>query len=1260
MSLEDDLYTELFDLRADLRQKNPYSNGRLPLICSDEALREMAQRVPTKAEDFAAIEGVGQKFVEQYGEDFLQVTSKYAVTAAKGTGIDPDLARTLRELQKKLINISRGNRLLFQPKTSRKYSYDLLSLGLKNGDVIGLLFGRKRVLTLCDPAKNPDDTKAYKRLSDIIREVNRDQREKGTYDLYIAYPFVEGRLLGGEAFSVRAPLALFPVVLSKEGSAIRLEMDGSRDAIYNNTLVLAAIKMGGRRAPLPDNVLDDYDETTFLPELLKYYADQDLPIESPRGLQTEPFVEYKADEFPKYNPGEMHLHLNAVIGKYPSYSSYIQRDFDLLLAGREINSTLADLVKDLNKEDFYSDYPLPLSEAQLKDKGLEASEKDLTYINALNSAQENVLTAARKEDELVVQGPPGTGKSQVITGLISSAVIAGKTVLMVSEKKTALDVVYSRLGDLAKYCMQIDDTADKDRFYKQLGIMLNQGIPAAPADLGPLAADIDKDVNNLGAIATSIYEPGDFGIAPCRLYAMNRWLDTGDKVQYSVYETYKSGVASSLLNVKYGEVAELHRKFGDPSLVSNFREYTAISEKSPWMTVMKQDLSGFTVDEMRADLDRLNGEVAELNKKGFLARLFSKGKVTRDATSVVNKYFENYNSKTIDTVMRDPKGIAAAMDDYDRFTARATAYRGLSPLERTYGEDLLNLGKELKTSDGAANDGIYRYILNNHLQRFDASHKHLMQELHDFDSIVADMDRKIGQKRNLTQSLLDSTLRDNLRYITESKRRGDIARIVENKRKWSLTKFIDRYSYELFKGIRVWLLTPEVVSEIIPMEMGLFDLLVFDEASQMYVERGIPSIYRAKKVVVAGDHKQLRPSSLGTGRITFDEDEDDDEEAEVGAALEEESLLDLARSRYDSILLNFHYRSKYEELIAFSNYAFYGGRLYVSPNVVQPERPPIEVIRVDGRWENRTNCAEAKRIVQLLQNFFLTRKENETVGIISFNVSQRDLISDLIDDAAAQDPAFAAAVNRESKRKDNGEDVGLFVKNIESVQGDERDVIIFSIGYAKNTEGKLVQRFGWLNARGGENRLNVAISRAKKKIYIVTSFEPEELNVDGLKSEGPRILKKYLQYARAISDGNTAVAQSILNSFGAAPPRDAAEAASSSAVMDRVYNALVRKGYTIERNVGIGGYTIDLAVKQNDRFILGIESDSRVYGLTASTRERDYHRQKYLESRGWHIHRVWTPGMWKDPEAEITKIVRAIEKAQTPAAGTKPGRATTS
>ena len=142
---------------------------------------------------------------------------------------------------------------------------------------------------------------------------------------------------------------------------------------------------------------------------------------------------------------------NVVLGKYPTYSSSIQRDFDGMLAGREINGILNDLVSDLNKTDFFSDMPAPLSEDEIRDKGLEASERDLVYINSLNSAQENILTAINKQDEIVVQGPPGTGKSQVITGLITSAVMKGKTVLMVSEKKTALDVVYSRLGNLARY-----------------------------------------------------------------------------------------------------------------------------------------------------------------------------------------------------------------------------------------------------------------------------------------------------------------------------------------------------------------------------------------------------------------------------------------------------------------------------------------------------------------------------------------------------------------------------------------------------------------------------------------------------------------------------------------------------------------------------------------------------------------------------------------------------------------------------------------
>ena len=1239
MGLEDDLYEELYELRESLREERRMSNGRIPTVCPDEALREMAQRVPTKAEDFTAIVGVGDRFVELYGEDFLSVTRKYAITAANGSNIDADAAQTLRELEKKLINISKSNRLLFQPKISRKNSFDLMTL--PDVDVMGLLFGRKRVLKLCDSAKSPEDAKVYKHLNEIIREVNREQRDKGQYDLYIGYPFVQGKMPDDD-IDVRAPLALFPVILEKDSRTITLTMDGSRDAIYNNTLVLGFIKSSGQNRPLPDNVIEDYSGETFLSDLVAFYEQNGIKMAINYSLPM-PFVEYKAGEFPKYLAGDMEMVPNILVGKYPTYSSSIQKDFDGMLAGREINGILNDLIVDLNKSDFLSDLPLPLSEDEMSSKGITASEKDLVYINSLNSAQENILTAMDKGDEIVVQGPPGTGKSQVITGLITSAVIKGKTVLMVSEKKTALDVVYSRLGTLSKYCLMIDDVGNKEQFYKQLGRMLDSGSPKRGVDLDAVSESIDRDVALLDNIADTMYRPCEFGIEPYKLYGMDRWLDLNDRRQLDEYRILKENIEPELLDLKYPAVTELHRKFGDQVLMSNIREYKELTESNPWMTQMKSDLSEYNIGEMKADLLDLDKQIKELNSKGFIGRLFNKGKVEREATAMTGKYFTNYNKHTVDKVMSDPKGMFNALDGYGTYSSRATVFGKLTPEERSYGEDVLNVSSITKMPYSDSNDRIYDWILNDHLQRFDAAHKDIMQEIWDFDSIIADMDRKITSKRELSRDKVEEVFQENLKYITESKRRGDINRIIESKRKWNLNKFIARYGYELFKGVRVWLLTPEVVSEILPLEMGIFDMLIFDEASQMYVEKGVPSIYRAKKVVVAGDHKQLRPSSLGVGRIDYESDEDDLDDI-VSAALEEESLLDLARARYDSILLNFHYRSKYEELIAFSNYAFYGGRLYVSPNVVTPARPPIEVFKVDGLWEDKSNMAEAQKIVQLLKEFFSQRKNGETVGIITFNASQRDLINDVLDEECANDPGFGKVVADEMKRFDNGEDVGLFIKNIESVQGDERDVIMFSIGYAKNSEGKLMQRFGWLNNRGGENRLNVAISRAKKKIFIVTSFDPEDLQVDETKNEGPRILKKYLQYARAISDGERELADSILHSFGDDRWRTAEEF-DSGRIADRVFNALTRKGYTVERNVGIGGYQIDLAVKQNDRYILGIECDSRLYELSSSTRERDYHRQKYLESRGWKIHRVWTPGMWKDPEKEVSRIIQAIEKS---------------
>lgn len=680
----------------------------------------------------------------------------------------------------------------------------------------------------------------------------------------------------------------------------------------------------------------------------------------------------------------------------------------------------------------------------------------------------------------------------------------------------------------------------------------------------------------------------------------------------------------------------------DSNLVQKLEEYRIIIERAPWLESIRGNLTEYELIEFSERLSSLRNDLVTWQAKPWLIRLFTKRKLLESATTICDALYSVQEKTAVSFILDNCIAIRDSLSDYITYIERKSLYDRLKSIERVYFESLFALQKVLTIHFLDCNEEFYNQIVFEHITSFETTNRELLSSLDSFDRVIANLSRAIHEKRELTKRELERVLAESMQNITYSKRSGEIARIADSRRKWSVTKFVSKFDFELFRGVKVWLLTPEVVSEIIPLQTGLFDLVIFDEASQMYIEKGVPAIIRAKKVVIAGDHKQLRPSNLGAGRIEMEDELMEDEE-DSSAALEEESLLDLARFRYKDVLLNFHYRSRFEELIAFSNYAFYKGRLYVSPNITQPLHPPIQVIHVeDAHWINRTNLEEARLVIKMLKHFFTVRKHGETIGIITFNSSQRDLIDDLIDEECVKDAAFAASVKAEIGRTENGEDVGLFVKNIESVQGDERDVIMFSIGYARNEAGRLVRNYGWLNQKGGENRLNVAITRAKKKVLIITSFDANELQVEDAKNEGPRILKKYLLYAQAISDGDKTAAQSILLSFGDA------ECVSHNITFDsdfenQVYDELLRCGYQVETQVGIGGYSIDLAIKRDGKYILGVECDGKLYHSSKSARERDYHRQKYLESRGWRIHRIWSTNWWKNPYAEIKKIQTIIE-----------------
>lgn len=1240
------LLRDLDNLRQRFKMQGRYRDGRAPTVCSDDALYEIALLRPKKLSDFAGVRGIGQTFIENYGEQFLKIILRHESSpAAKGIAINPSAGATLKELEKKLVSINRRNRLLYMPKAPSKYAYDLFP-NRPSYDPLKIILGGGSDEIICNINDSSDirgqsGADKYRRVVQLIREINKDIRDKGQNDLFIGYPYVQGRLTG-EDFDVRAPLALFPVKAERESQVIRVMLDDSRDIMFNNTLVLAHFKFNNIMSPLPVNVLEDISKDTFIQSVITFYKENGLIISDDKAPLGR-FIEYNSSEFPHYHSGELHLVRNIVLGKFPTYSSSIQKDFDEILVNNEINTLLDDLITQADDVDYYSDSFSGEEELNSKDTPLDISEHSLVYINSLNSSQEAVLTAANKIDELVVQGPPGTGKSQTITSLITEFVNDGKTVLMVSEKKTALDVVYSRLGRLSRYALLIDDVGNKDLFYQQLGRMVNLGNPySGEIKIDSVSEGIDSLVKRLEHIAQKLYEPDSFGIEPYKLYRMSTRVNLDDSSELQSYKTLISCLPKEVNAVSYSDLEGMHRTFSNSTMLDNLSRYISLRDSAPWLEQMKENLSDYDIIVLDERLQTLIEEITDWKSRNVFRRLFTKGKLKKGLKAVLQEYSSECSKNVVKSLFDNLPAVKESLKNYGDFSACKLTYSVLSEVERCY----FGAVRPLHTKTGCGllegNDIVFNHIICEHIQQFESANRDLLQQVQNFDDIIRALGQAIDEKQQLSRSRLEHILAASMGNITASKRKGDILRVIDSRHKWSVNKFVSKFDFELFKGVKIWLLTPEVVSEIIPLQIGLFDLVIFDEASQMYVEKGIPSILRAKKVVIAGDHKQLRPSNLGAGRVEIDEDLLEEDE-EIPAALEEESLLDLARFRYNDILLNFHYRSKYEELIAFSNYAFYKGRLFVSPNVRKSSAPPIEVHKVeDALWVNRSNMQEAREIVRLLREFFVTRTNDDTIGIITFKSSQRDLIEDLIDEECAKDPGFSTVVKAEIVRKSNGEDIGLFIKNIESVQGDERDVIMFSIGYAKNENGRLVRNYGWLNQKGGENRLNVAISRARKKVHLVVSFAPHELQVEDARNEGPRILKKHLEYAFAVSSGDAEAARQVLLSFGDA--EDNGENISfDSDFENQVFDALVELGYEVETQVGIGGYNIDLAVKFRGKYILGIECDGRLYHSSKSARERDYHRQKYLESRGWRIHRIWSPNGWKNQKAEIQKICRLVD-----------------
>ncbi len=507
------------------------------------------------------------------------------------------------------------------------------------------------------------------------------------------------------------------------------------------------------------------------------------------------------------------------------------------------------------------------------------------------------------------------------------------------------------------------------------------------------------------------------------------------------------------------------------------------------------------------------------------------------------------------------------------------------------------------------------------------------ESLNSFSGVV--FDEKIEQFRRIDKELtelskkeiylrLASKVPNFVAAAAHSSELGILQRMIKSGgRGTSIRKLFEDIATLLPRLCPCMLMSPISAAQYLDPKREAFDIVVFDEASQLPTCKAVGALARGKDAVIVGDPKQMPPTTFFAVN-TVDEDNLDVEDLE--------SILDdcLALNMPQTHLL-WHYRSRHESLIAFSNDKFYENKLYTFPSVNDRESK-VSLVQIDGVFERgttRRNKAEAEAVVaEIVRRSHDPNLKNESIGVVTFNVPQQNLIDDLLVSAMETDSELEAFVNREEEP--------LFVKNLENVQGDERDVILFSVGYGPDEKGKVYMNFGPLNRDGGWRRLNVAVSRARREMVVFATLRPEQIAVTGTSSLGVVALKEFLEYA--------AGAQQPLNE------NTVAETRKAEGIVKTICEELNKAGYKTDTAVGHSQYRIDIGVidpRNTEKYLLGILLDGEGYGSAKTTRDRELAQISVLGGLGWRIMRIWTMDWWDNPEREIMRVLRLLAELET-------------
>ncbi len=1137
-----------------------------------------------------------------------------------------------------------------------------------------------------DEEKEKEINKTARSLQNLINHSDSLESEKGINSFGFGFPTIIFKSKTDNRL-VFAPLLIWSLKIKNLGEANSFQVIKKEDdPVYINEVLInylesdSNIKLDNLTSEILEDGLVDREE------LIQICNETLLKLNSENSLNKETGF----NEIEKYRDKLY-------------YKDKLSQNVPMIL-----NSGLFSIYE-VQKQNLINDYKfLQNQESLIEIKNFIGSPFQSISSVQTDPSQQSILNSISTTRNIIIQGPPGTGKSQSLTAILLNALENNKKTLVVCEKKTALEILENNLTEFGfdQNCMLIKDTVRDRR--KVIDSVRNRvdNINYKNHYYPFSKADYEIKLNTINDLISKVNK-GHIALDK-ELLEDSKWSDL---VGMLLQIKDNSGIEEIDIKAIFNNLSEINLLDYNNSLPVLESKYKKVKKEDsrPSISITKL-LNGdsFKIEKEVISQIKEYGDLL-VGEKSWFDQLEIKNQQEPDFFDISNSENRFYRFTALFSSRR--KSI---IQDQRKFIEVLNKFLKKIDDEGVYQEEQINklIDKKdpFKTLKNLRefNDKIVSIYLENKNK--------ILDEIDWFKSIssLKDQDQKLIQllqnqenwlrvfQFNVYEKILDHFVSSDLPIDEESQNKISVlleeiktiqikyindlwlSNLIDSSRNFynnngiTVENLYNKRSSKKFKrnSLRqivkadinlftdffpIVLTTPDAASNLFGMQKeSFFDIVLFDEASQLRIEDTLPSLLKGKQIIVAGDEHQMPPSNYFSKAYEGSDESDLEEDDEFkfntdDFLLASESLLEFSGEfGFEKSFLDFHYRSRHPDLIQFSNYAFYEGRLKPMMNI--EEYKPISFKQVDGVYFENTNKMEANEVISILENKIkrLPNGKYPSIGIATFNISQRDLIIDEILKKRRGDSSKGF-----NDKMIEFEQEGFFVKNLENIQGDERDVIILSTTYGVNSEGKFHKRFGQVNQQKGYKLLNVIITRAKHKLYVCSSIpENQFLNYsDLLDKEGSNnrypVFYAYLAYCKAISEDDNELKHAVLNrlSINGDHPTEYSLSNLKSPIIEVIANIL-RTNFpeaNIHTNHKISEFYIDILIEIKGKVLnkIIIEIDGSKEHSSGEAYLNDIYREQVLTSFGFKLHRIWSTNFWRNSIHETNKLVSSIKNSES-------------